>query len=372
MRRLSWLVAVLLGTGALAFAQGIPDPPAPPPGYDPGPVVNGDFEGAWGGPEQIEGWYCYISGEPMVTTVGVGGSQNHYAVLEAPGWQRVWDPEGGEMWIPAPARVSIEQVIDVPQDALHLSFVYQFSTDWWWESAYAGFNPYYLLSRCAWTRYVAPIDPQLRGTRAALAFWVEDPGGGGYGRLALDQVSISSRGSSGSAPLLPATVEPGAGGAPPTWHFDPVSVGNNGPGAMTPTPWPVWFDPPLAIGYEYHVTGNMFGGVILPDGIGDGHFRLLLFDADQDTYVDSGADLTGGVLFDLTSLVLGGVDTFRIMGIEPSAGIDPADPQGFPTGLTFAAPGLDTAVTMTSIVPEPATLSLLALGGLAALRRRRR
>lgn len=150
MRRLSWLMVVLLGTGTLVFAQVIPDPPAPPPGYDPGPVVNGDFEVAWYRGRSIEGWGCYYPGNPWVTNVEVAGSQNHYAVLEAPGWLLELSPEGGDpMWRPAPARVSIEQVIDVPQDALHLSFVYQLSTDCGWESAYAGLNPYYYgLSSC--------------------------------------------------------------------------------------------------------------------------------------------------------------------------------------------------------------------------------
>ena len=72
--------------------------------------------------------------------------------------------------------------------------------------------------------------------------------------------------------------------------------------------------------------------------------------------------LDAGERFDFTG---GGVDRFRVLGIEPSAGLDPTDVQAFVTEIGFTGNGRFTG-RMTPIttnftpVPEPSSLALLA------------
>lgn len=138
-----------------------------------------------------------------------------------------------------------------------------------------------------------------------------------------------------------------------------------------------YYDPILAIGYDYMIGGTdpLFASFILPE-VGDNLFDLYLWDGSAynfeaeisalDEYFFSGS----------------GVDRFRILGIETSAGLDPFDTTAFATGLSFATSGRFTG-TMTPItkfvddpapVPLPASLSFLGLGlmGFAALGRLRR
>jgi hypothetical protein len=74
----------------------------------------------------------------------------------------------------------------------------------------------------------------------------------------------------------------------------------------------------------------------------------------------------------------GGVSNFDVLGIEESAGIDPNNPTGFLTGLTFVTDGSFTG-TMTPIsidvaaVPEPETYAMMLAGlGLIGFAVRRR
>jgi hypothetical protein len=127
---------------------------------------------------------------------------------------------------------------------------------------------------------------------------------------------------------------------------------------VTPGPIPVYFfnttvvggqtlsfDPPVAIGYDYAIgTGNPnFASVTLPTGIGDNMFDLYLFNG-TDFFIKT--HLAGGNTFTFDP---GGVDRFRILGIEPSAGLDPQNPTAFITGLTFVGSGEFTG-TMTPIL----------------------
>jgi len=106
----------------------------------------------------------------------------------------------------------------------------------------------------------------------------------------------------------------------------------------------IFIDPPVAIGYDYAIgTGDPnFASVTLPTGIGDNSFDLYLFDGTDWVFK---THLTGGNTYTFDP---GGVDRFRILGIEPSAGLDPQNPTAFITGLTFVSSGEFTG-TMTPL-----------------------
>jgi hypothetical protein len=129
-------------------------------------------------------------------------------------------------------------------------------------------------------------------------------------------------------------------------------------------------DPVVAVGYDFQIGAGdpLFASVELPD-VGDGLFDLYLFDG-IDWIFDS--QLVAGDEFFFAGP---GVDQFRVLGIEPSAGLDPLDTTAFVTLVKFAGDGRFTG-TMTAItqtVPEPGSLALLvtAVIGMGAICRRR-
>jgi len=129
-------------------------------------------------------------------------------------------------------------------------------------------------------------------------------------------------------------------------------------------------DPIVAVGYDYQIGAGdpLFASVELPD-IGDGLFDLYLFIGGEWLFEKELA--TGEEFF----FAGAGVDRFRILGIEPDAGVSPSDPTAFITNVTFAGDGRFTG-TMTAItasVPEPVTLTMIALGliGIRLTSRRR-
>ncbi len=135
-------------------------------------------------------------------------------------------------------------------------------------------------------------------------------------------------------------------------------------------------DPFVAIGYDYEVTGDAnFAGVLLPEDIGDNMYDLWLFDATLGDYVDSGIDLTGGVPYVFAA---GGIDQFRILGIETSEFLDPDDATAFVTGLQFLTAGASTTILMSQTpltefvdVPSPSSGVLLLTSVVGLLFRRR-
>jgi hypothetical protein len=117
----------------------------------------------------------------------------------------------------------------------------------------------------------------------------------------------------------------------------------------------IFIDPAVAIGYDYATgPGNPnFASVRLPR-VGDDLYDLYLWDGTTyQFHATVGADED----IDLAAIVPGGVDRFRILGIEASAGLDPANATAFVTGLTFVQDG-DFTGTMTPIAANAAIADL--------------
>lgn len=100
-----------------------------------------------------------------------------------------------------------------------------------------------------------------------------------------------------------------------------------------------YYDPELAIGYQYTVApgGANFASVTIPFDYGDGEFALYLRNPNTVEFEDSGYTVFTGDTFDFIDK-LGkpdGLAEFVLRGIELDAEVDPDDPQGFVTGLTF-------------------------------------
>lgn len=155
-------------------------------------------------------------------------------------------------------------------------------------------------------------------------------------------------------PVYLPTVVPATTNSPYQFTFNISGVSND-----TTT----FIDPEIAVGYDYAIGAGdpNFSAFELPD-VGDGLFDLYLWDGTA--WMFSQVVQAG----DLVQFGGAGVSQFRILGIETSAGLDPADGTAFVTGLRFVSNG-DFTGTMTPIVveiPEPGTL-MLTFGALAAM-----
>lgn len=112
--------------------------------------------------------------------------------------------------------------------------------------------------------------------------------------------------------------------------------------------FPIFIDPAVAIGFDYDIGRGdpRFATVRLPIGIGDNIYRVKV----------QGRKFTvaGGELLDFrTHGFPAGVAAFRVGCIDVGAGVDPANPQAFPTELTFMAAGTFTG-TMKPIARSDA------------------
>lgn len=134
-----------------------------------------------------------------------------------------------------------------------------------------------------------------------------------------------------------------------------------------------YIDPLVAYGYDYAIGAGdpNIRSVDLPDNIGDGLYDIYGDDGQGHLTAVLAHDWRGSDVFDFGAA---GVSHFRVVGIETSAGLDPANTTAFVTGLTFTGAGsftgTQTPLTVdvpANTVPEPAVLGLAALAGLAGL-----
>ena len=97
---------------------------------------------------------------------------------------------------------------------------------------------------------------------------------------------------------------------------------------------PIFIDPVVAVGYDYKLgkKNPRIATVRLPIGIGDSWYKLKV--GGRKYFV------AGGELFDFRAHGFRkGVEKFRVSCIEVDAMLDPANPQAFPTELTFVEAG---------------------------------
>jgi hypothetical protein len=91
-----------------------------------------------------------------------------------------------------------------------------------------------------------------------------------------------------------------------------------------------------AVGYRIEVADGLstLETVLLQPDLGDGEFTIVPLDAANQP-AGPAVPLTGDAVLDLTTLDAAGIEALEIRGIEPSAELDPTDPEGFAPGFTF-------------------------------------
>ncbi len=166
--------------------------------------------------------------------------------------------------------------------------------------------------------------------------------------IARSYADFTARANGGPVVNLPVVLENGA------FKFDmAVQAGQT-----------YYIDPEVAVGYDYAIGAGdpQFRSVVLPTDIGDGLYDILGLDA-MGRWQLLADDISGGVVFDFGSE---GRSSFRVLGIETTAALDPLNTTAFITGLSFTRngrfSGTQTPITMDiAAVPEPPTLALVGL-----------
>jgi hypothetical protein len=135
-----------------------------------------------------------------------------------------------------------------------------------------------------------------------------------------------------------------------------------------------FFDPDVAVGYDYSVTGGpLFASVLIPSALPNGDSNFILELPGFGNF-----PLISGTPFDLLTLNPLGFNNFSITGIDTSEMLDPTNPLAFVTGLSFTNNGT-VNVTQTPIIenipdpvstPEPSALLGLGLLGFGAFFKR--
>jgi hypothetical protein len=150
-------------------------------------------------------------------------------------------------------------------------------------------------------------------------------------------VRVDLPGTSPDNPILP---EPCLQG----WCF---------PGGIPFPPRTWWYDPDVAIGYDYVAASAVFMGVEIPLPYGEGKFDLFLWNQSLGQYVDTGHDVTAGEFFSFERVGMPtGVARFSLRGIEAAAAVDPANPRGFVTGLRMEGATSDYRFSMTPLLAD--------------------
>lgn len=142
---------------------------------------------------------------------------------------------------------------------------------------------------------------------------------------------------------------------------------------------PVFIDPLVATGYDYILgAGSPLISQALFPTIAGSNYKIYALSDLVNPLALSFVSTPGGLSVDFSGLAGGGINGFRLSGINVNAGVDPYDANAFVTGLTFASAGKvsisQVPLTVEIGVPEPATwaMMILGLGALGAVARRRR
>jgi hypothetical protein len=149
-------------------------------------------------------------------------------------------------------------------------------------------------------------------------------------------VSAVGQGVSQQFPILPASPLTSTS---PVATFINVTGGSVGTGTHSGEMTGGWFDPPMADGYSFAMTGgSLFTDILnFPTGIdGDGAFHVWVGATNLGTF-------EVGERVNFVELLGAGVSSFRVTGINPS--VDGGNSEAFPIQLAFNTTTADFTMT---------------------------